>query len=54
VCLNISSQYIITVVKFCSDFATFAQVDYQDVSYIGGTFLAIKVPQKHHVKLEEH
>jgi hypothetical protein len=43
------------VAELCSDFATFAQVDYrQDVSYRGGTFLIIKLPQKHHVKLEEH
>jgi hypothetical protein len=48
-------KYIITVVELCSNFATFAQAGYrQDVSYTGGTFLAIKLPQKHHVKLEEH
>jgi hypothetical protein len=51
----IALKYIITVVELCSDFATFAQVGYcQDVSNIGGTFLAIKLPWKHHVKLEEH
>jgi hypothetical protein len=43
------------VAELCSDFATFAQVGYHhDVSYIGGTFLAIKFLQKHHVKLEKH
>jgi hypothetical protein len=48
-------KYIIIVVELCSDFATFAQAGYrQDVSYTGGTFLAIKLLRKHHVKLEEH
>jgi hypothetical protein len=33
--------------ELCSDFATFAQAGYrQDVSYTGGTFLAIKLPRK--------
>jgi hypothetical protein len=48
-------KYIITVAELYSDFATFAQAGYrQDVNYTGGILLAMKLPQKHHVKLEEH